>query len=122
MTSSALFWHAVGCPPLRALLPFARSPQWQAFRTSLCSALGTSTARPACRSPRKLYLTLHHRPPPVRATWRDLLYDMDLERVRGKMADLAQLESLLAITIDRCEGDGTVSCAVIDLLDQHATA
>ncbi|GGB37391.1 helix-turn-helix domain-containing protein [Sphingomonas floccifaciens] len=45
-----------------------------------------------------------------------------LERVRGKMADLAQLESLLAITIDRCEGDGTVSCAVIDLLDQHATA
>jgi hypothetical protein len=39
-----------------------------------------------------------------------------LERVRAKMADLAQLESLLATTIDRCEGDGAASCAVIELL------
>lgn len=45
-----------------------------------------------------------------------------LERVRAKMADLAQLESLLARTIDHCEGDGAASCAVIDLLDQHTTA
>ena len=45
-----------------------------------------------------------------------------LERVRAKMADLAQLESLLATTIEQCEGDGAASCAVIDLLDQPATA
>ena len=45
-----------------------------------------------------------------------------LERVRAKMVDLAQLESVLATTIDRCGGDGAASCAVIDLLDQHATA
>lgn len=44
-----------------------------------------------------------------------------LERVRAKMADLAQLESLLATTIDRCEGDGAASCAVIELLDQYTT-
>ena len=45
-----------------------------------------------------------------------------LERVRAKMEDLAQLESLLAATIDRCEGDGAARCAVIDLLNQHSTA
>ena len=45
-----------------------------------------------------------------------------LERVRAKMTDLAQLESLLATTIEQCEGDGAASCAVIDLLDQYATA
>ena len=44
-----------------------------------------------------------------------------LERVRAKMEDLAQLESLLAATIDRCEGDGAASCAVIDLLDQPSS-
>jgi MerR family transcriptional regulator, mercuric resistance operon regulatory protein len=38
------------------------------------------------------------------------------------MEDLAQLESLLAATIDRCEGDGAARCAVIDLLNQHSTA
>ncbi|MFW2853729.1 hypothetical protein ACM61V_17805 [Sphingomonas sp. TX0543] len=38
------------------------------------------------------------------------------------MADLAQLANLLATTIDRCEGDGAASCAVLDLLDQHTTA
>lgn len=45
-----------------------------------------------------------------------------LERVRVKMADLAQLESLLASTIDQCEGDGADNCAVIDMLDQPMTA
>ena len=43
---------------------------------------------------------------------------LHLRRVRAKMADLAQLEGLLATTIDRCEGDGAVTCAVIDMLDQ----
>ena len=45
-----------------------------------------------------------------------------LERVRIKMADLAQLESLLASTIDQCQGEGAASCAVIDMLDQPTTA
>jgi len=45
-----------------------------------------------------------------------------LERVRAKMVDLAQLESLLATTISHCEGDGATHCAVIDLLDRHTTA
>lgn len=45
-----------------------------------------------------------------------------LERVRGKMADLAQLETLLASTIGRCEGNSAARCAVIDLLDQPRTA
>lgn len=45
-----------------------------------------------------------------------------LERVRTKMADLAKLESLLATTIDRCEGDGAASCAIIDMLDHHTVA
>lgn len=43
-----------------------------------------------------------------------------LERVRAKMADLAQLESLLASTIDQCKGDDAGSCAVIEMLDQSA--
>lgn len=45
-----------------------------------------------------------------------------LDRVRAKMADLAEIESLLATTIDRCEGEGAAHCAVIDLLDEHTTA
>ena len=44
-----------------------------------------------------------------------------LERVRVKMADLAQIESLLAATINRCEGGGAARCAVIDMLDQLTT-
>jgi len=40
-----------------------------------------------------------------------------LDRVRAKMADLVRLETLLASTIERCEGDGASRCAVIDLLD-----
>lgn len=39
-----------------------------------------------------------------------------LEVVRAKMADLAQIERLLAMTIGRCEGEGAASCAVIDML------
>src|SRR3546814_3062809 len=45
-----------------------------------------------------------------------------LERVRAKMSDLAQLESLLATTIDRCEGDGAASCAVIELRSEEHTS
>lgn len=44
-----------------------------------------------------------------------------LARVQAKMIDLAQLENLLASTIDQCGGDGAAGCAVIDMLDQ-ATA
>ena len=41
-----------------------------------------------------------------------------LERVRAKMADLAQIETLLATTIEQCRGDGADNCAVIVMLDQ----
>lgn len=40
-----------------------------------------------------------------------------LERVRAKMADLAQLERLLASTIEHCSGGSAPDCAVIDLLE-----
>ncbi|HEX7852063.1 MAG TPA: helix-turn-helix domain-containing protein [Sphingobium sp.] len=59
-------------------------------------------AQPSCSEVRKI--AAHH-----------------LDRVRAKMADLAQLESLLATTIGRCAGEGAAHCAVIDLLDQHTT-
>ena len=41
-----------------------------------------------------------------------------LEGVRAKMADLAQLESLLATAIERCEGNGAATCAVLEMLDE----
>jgi MerR family mercuric resistance operon transcriptional regulator len=41
-----------------------------------------------------------------------------LEGVRAKMADLAHLESLLASTIERCEGDGAATCAVLEMLEE----
>ena len=40
-----------------------------------------------------------------------------LERVRAKMADLVQLERLLASTIDHCAGGSEPDCAVIDMLE-----
>ena len=40
-----------------------------------------------------------------------------LERVRAKMADLAQLESLLASTIKHCSGGSAPDCAIIDMLE-----
>ena len=43
-----------------------------------------------------------------------------LQRVRAKMADLAQLERLLAMAIERCEGEGA-RCAVVALIDQAAS-
>lgn len=44
-----------------------------------------------------------------------------LEQVRVKMADLAQLERLLASTIDHCSGGTAPDCAVIDMIED-ATA
>ncbi|HEY5712473.1 MAG TPA: helix-turn-helix domain-containing protein [Allosphingosinicella sp.] len=40
-----------------------------------------------------------------------------LERVRVKMADLGQLERLLATTIEQCSGGTAPDCAVIDMLE-----
>lgn len=40
-----------------------------------------------------------------------------LEQVRSKMADLAQIERLLASTIERCSGDHAPECAVIDMIE-----
>ena len=45
---------------------------------------------------------------------------LHLERVRAKMAALAQLECLLGAAVQQCEGNGAARCAVIDLLDQKA--
>lgn len=61
---------------------------------------------------------------PATASCSDVrkIASLHLERVRVKMADLAQLEDLLAATILRCEGDGTANCAVLDLLDRPTTA
>jgi MerR family mercuric resistance operon transcriptional regulator len=42
-----------------------------------------------------------------------------LERVREKMADLVQLERLLAATINQCEGDRAANCAVIEMLEHQ---
>ena len=40
-----------------------------------------------------------------------------LSEVRAKMADLAELERLLATTVAHCEGGSAPECAVIDMLD-----
>lgn len=40
-----------------------------------------------------------------------------LEQVRAKMVDLAQLERLLASTIDHCSGGTAPDCAVIDMIE-----
>lgn len=45
-----------------------------------------------------------------------------LETVRGKMADLARLEALLASTIDRCSGKAVPQCAVIDMIEEAPAA
>jgi MerR family mercuric resistance operon transcriptional regulator len=42
-----------------------------------------------------------------------------LEGVRAKMADLAEIESLLASTIEQCRGEGGTNCAVLDMLEQQ---
>lgn len=40
-----------------------------------------------------------------------------LQQVRSKMADLADIERLLAATIDRCSGDHAPVCAVMDMIE-----
>jgi MerR family mercuric resistance operon transcriptional regulator len=40
-----------------------------------------------------------------------------LEQVRGKIADLARLEQLLAATVERCSGGHVPDCPVIDMLE-----
>lgn len=42
---------------------------------------------------------------------------LHLQQVRSKMADLAQIERLLAVTIDRCSGDHAPACAVMDMIE-----
>lgn len=44
---------------------------------------------------------------------------LHLGRVRAKIADLAQLESLLAATIARCSGGEAPDCPVIEMLDRR---
>ena len=45
-----------------------------------------------------------------------------LEHVRAKIADLAEIERLLAITIERCSGRPNAECAVIDMMEQPEAA
>lgn len=45
-----------------------------------------------------------------------------LEQVRCKMADLAHIEGLLSLTIDRCSGDHAPECAVIDMIEGGVSA
>lgn len=41
-----------------------------------------------------------------------------LEQVRGKLADLAKLERLLASTVERCSGGHVPDCPVIHMLEE----
>lgn len=45
-----------------------------------------------------------------------------LERVRAKIADLVEIERLLAITIERCSGRPNSECAVMDMIEQPEVA
>jgi len=40
-----------------------------------------------------------------------------LEQVRTKIADLLEIERLLAATVDRCSGAADPDCAVIDMIE-----
>lgn len=40
-----------------------------------------------------------------------------LDQVRSKMADLAHIERLLSLTIERCSGAHAPQCAVIDMIE-----
>ena len=41
-----------------------------------------------------------------------------LEHVRTKIADLVEIERVLAVTIERCSGRLDAECAVIDMIEQ----
>ena len=45
-----------------------------------------------------------------------------LEQVRRKLSDLAQLERLLASTVERCSGGHVPECPVIDMLEGTSAA
>ena len=45
-----------------------------------------------------------------------------LEHVRTKIADLVEIEHLLAMTIERCSGRPNSECAVIDMIEQPKVA
>ena len=45
-----------------------------------------------------------------------------LEHVRAKIADLVEIERLLAITIGRCSGRPDAECAVIEMIEQPEVA
>lgn len=40
-----------------------------------------------------------------------------LEQVRAKIADLAEIERLLASTVEHCSGDADPACAIIELIE-----
>ena len=42
----------------------------------------------------------------------------NLEQVRAKLADLVEIERLLAMTIDDCSGRPDAECAVIDMIER----
>lgn len=43
-----------------------------------------------------------------------------LEQVRSKIADLMEIERLLAATIDRCSGKPEPECAVMDMIESSS--
>lgn len=45
-----------------------------------------------------------------------------LGQVRAKLADLAELERLLAATVEHCSGKAAPECAVIDLIKESRVA
>lgn len=45
-----------------------------------------------------------------------------LVMVRAKLADLAELERLLTETVEHCSGEADPECAVIDLIEESASA
>ena len=45
-----------------------------------------------------------------------------LENVRTKVADLVEIERLLAMTIARCSGRPDAECAIIDMIEQPEVA
>lgn len=45
-----------------------------------------------------------------------------LEQVRAKIADLAEIERLLTVTVERCSGRSVPECAVIDMIENPEAA
>ena len=43
---------------------------------------------------------------------------LHLKHVRTKIADLVEIERLLAMTIERCSGRPDAECAIIDMIEQ----